>query len=333
MTKPIVHVIGTGGSISCIGESRTDFLDYGYADRHYTIHEMLARVPEIERIAAIRSEQLSNVASGELSPAHWLALAKRINTIFRDAPETAGVAVTHGTATLEETSYFLNLTVKSTKPVVVTGAMRPMTAMSNDADVNLFDAVRIAACDHARNRGVLAVLNNQIHAAREVSKSNTSRLDTFKTPDLGYLGYADSDGQIVFYRSVERCHTAQTEFDVDRVDVLPRVDIAHAYSGADGTAIEAFAKSGCAGLVAGGLGSGSTPRPFLNALTALTRSGVPVVVASQSGSGRVMARRIFTDHGLIPSDNLSPRKARILLMLALTRTRDPAEIARMFQTY
>ena len=331
--RPIVHVIGTGGSISCIGESRTDFLDYGYADRHYSIEEMLARLPELEHIATVRCEQLTNVSSGELAPTHWLALAKRINAIFRDAPDTAGVAVTHGTATLEETAYFLNLTVKSAKPVVVTGAMRPLTAMSNDAEVNLFDAIRIAASEHAADRGVLAVLNNQIHAARDVTKSNTSRLDTFKTPDLGYLGYADSDGEIVFYREVSRRHTAQTEFDVDALDAVPRVDIAHAYAGADGTAIEAFAKAGCAGLVAGGLGSGSTPRPFLNALAEVTRAGVPVVVASQSGSGRVMARRIFTDHGLIPSDNLSPRKARILLMLALTRTRDPVEIARMFQTY
>jgi L-asparaginase len=329
----VVHVIGTGGSISCIGESRTDFLDYGYADRHYTIEEMLARLPELGGIATVRSEQLTNVASGELAPAHWLALAKRINAIFREAPETTGVAITHGTATLEETAYFLNLAVKSTKPVVVTGAMRPMTAISNDADLNLYDAVRIAACEHASNRGVLAVLNNQIHAARDVTKSNTSRLDTFKTPDLGYLGYADSDGQIVFYREVTQRHTAQTEFAVDPLDVLPRVDIAYAYAGADGTVVEAFAKAGCAGLVAAGLGSGSAPRAFLDAVTELARSGVPVIVASQSGSGRVMARRNFTDRGLIPSDNLQPRKARILLMLALTRTRDRAEIARMFQTY
>ncbi|HZN25399.1 MAG TPA: asparaginase [Burkholderiales bacterium] len=332
-SRSIVYVIGTGGSISCIGESRTDFLDYGYADRHYTIDEMLARLPELAGIATVRSEQLTNVGSGELSPAHWLALAKRINAIFREAPEASGVAVTHGTATLEETAYFLNLAVRSTKPVVVTGAMRPMTAISNDADLNLFDAVRIAATEHAANRGVLVILNNQIHAAREVTKSNTSRLDTFKTPDLGYLGYADSDGEIVFYREGTRRHTARTEFDVDTVDALPRVDIAYAYAGADGTVIEAFAKAGCRGLVAAGLGSGSTPRAFTDALTELARSGVPVVVASHSPGGRVMARRIFTDRGLIPSDNLQPRKARILLMLALTRTRDPAEIARMFRTY
>jgi L-asparaginase len=332
-TKPIVHVIGTGGSISCIGDSRTDFMDYGYADKHFSVAEMLARVPEIANIATVRSEQLANVASGDLAPAHWLQLAKRINAIFRDAPETAGVAVTHGTATLEETVYFLNLAVKSSKPVVVTGAMRPMTAMSNDADVNLFDAVRIAGCEHAANRGALAVLNNQIHAAREVMKSNTSRLDTFKTPDLGYLGYADSDGTIVFYRSATRRHTAQTEFDVDAVEVLPRVDIANAYAGADGTAIRAYAQAGCAGLVAAGLGSGSSPRAFLDALTELARSGVPVIVASHSPGGRVMGRRIFLDRGLIPADNLQPRKARVLLMLALTRTRERAEIQRMINTY
>ncbi|HYC44429.1 MAG TPA: asparaginase [Burkholderiales bacterium] len=333
MPLPIVHVIGTGGSISCIGASRTDFLDYSYGDRHYTIEEMLARLPELETIASVRPEQLANVSSGDLSPAHWLALAKRINAIFRDAPDTAGVVVTHGTATLEETVYFLNLAVKSPKPVVVTGAMRPMTAMSNDADVNLLDAVRIAACADAGNRGALAVLNNQIHAAREVTKMSTSRLDTFKTPDLGYLGYADSDGRIVFYREVTRLHTSRTEFEVDALEALPRVDIANAYAGADGTAIRAYAQAGCAGLVAAGLGSGGAPRAFLDALTELARSGVPVIAASHSSSGRVMGRRLFIERGLIPADNLQPRKARVLLMLALTRTRDHAEIRRMVETY
>ena len=334
MTKPVVHVIGTGGSISCIGQSRTDFLDYSYGDRHYTIEEMLARLqPEVGEMATIRSEQLANVSSGDLSPAHWLALAKRINAIFREAPETAGVAVAHGTATLEETAYFLNLAVKSPKPVVVTGAMRPMTAMSNDADVNLLDAVRIAACPDAANRGVLAVLNNQIHAAREVTKTSTSRLDTFRTPDLGYLGYADSDGSVVFYRDVTRLHTSRTELDVEAVETLPRVDIANAYAGADGTAIRAYADAGCAGIVAAGLGSGGAPRAFLDALTDVARSGIPVIAASQSHRGRVMGRRAFLERGLIPAGNLQPRKARVLLMLALTRTRDAAEIRRMVDTY
>src|SRR5262249_47743061 len=161
-------------------------------------------------------------------------------------PETAGVAIAHGTSTLEETGYFLNLTVKTEKPVVVTGAMRPMTAMSNDAELNLVDCVRVAASENARRRGVLIVLNNQIQAAREVPKSSTSRLDTFKSADLGFLGYADSDGAVVFYRDTTRQHTYRSEFDVEKLQALPRVDIAHAYSGVDGTAIEALARAGCA---------------------------------------------------------------------------------------
>ena len=332
-TLPIVHVIGTGGSISCVGDSRTEFLDYNYADRHFTIEEMLDHVPEIRDIATVRAEQFTNVGSGEMAPSHWLVLARRINEIFRTAPDTAGVAITHGTATLEETAYFLNLTVRAKKPVVITGAMRPMTAISNDADVNLLDCVRIAASASAAGRGVLTVLNNQIHAARDVRKTSTSRVETFNSADLGLLGYADSDGQVIFYRMTTRRHTHESEFDVDALTELPRVDIAPAYAGADGTAVEAFAKAGCAGIVSAGLGSGSVPRPFLDALTAVARAGVPVVIASQSGSGRVMGRRVFLERGFIVSGNLQPRKARILLMLALTHTRDTAEIQRMFNEY
>jgi len=330
---PVVHVIGTGGSIACIGESRTDFIDYNYAGRHYTIEEMLARLPELASIATIRPEQFANVHGGEVSPARWADLARRINTIVRDAPDTAGIAVTHGTSTLEETAYFLNLTVKTSKPVVVTGAMRPMTALSNDAELNLLDCVRVAASPSAADRGVLVVLNNQIQAAREVTKSSTSRLDTFKSPDLGYLGYADSDGEVVFYRDTTRLHTHRTEFEIGNVEKLPKVDIAHAYSGADGTAITALARAGCEGLVAAGLGSGGAPLAFLDALSELVRAGMPVVVASQAGSGRVMGRRGFLERGFILADNLQPRKARILLMLALTRTRDAGEIQRMMKTY
>jgi L-asparaginase len=330
---PIVHVIGTGGSISCIGRSRTDFLDYNYGDRHFTIEEMIARVPELKSLATVRFEQFMNAYGGEVSPDRWLALARRINAIVREAPETAGIAITHGTSTLEETAYFLNLAVKTTKPIVVTGAMRPMTAMGNDAEVNLFDSVRIAANEAAGGRGVLTVLNNQIQAAREVTKTNTSRLDTFKSADLGFLGYADSDGEIVFYRQTTKRHTHESEFDVDTIDKLPRVDIAFAYSGVDGTAVEALAKAGCEGLISAGLGSGGAPRPFLDELSKVAESGVPVVVTSQAGSGRAMARRAAAERGFVFGDNLLPRKARILLMLAVTKTRDKTEIQRMFDTY
>lgn len=332
-TLPLVYVIGTGGSISCIGENRLDLLDYSYGDRHYSIEEMIAHVPEIGEIANVRSEQTTNVGSGELSPANWLTLAKRIDEIFRTSPDAAGVAITHGTATLEETAYFLNLTVRSAKPVTITGAMRPMTGLSNDADLNLLDAIRVAATPSAAGRGVLAVLNNTIHAARDVTKSSTSRLDTFQSPEFGALGFADCDGQVVFYRSATQRHTHASEFDMSAIDALPRVDIAVAYAGADGAALDAFGQAGAAGIVSAGLGSGSVPRAFMEALERLAKSGVLVVAASQSPRGRVMARRTFVEHGFVVADTLSPRKARILLMLALTKTRDPAEIQRMFLEY
>jgi L-asparaginase len=216
---------------------------------------------------------------------------------------------------------------------VLTGAMRPMTALSNDAELNVLNCVRVAANPVSADRGVLVVLNNEIQAARDVTKGSTSRVEAFKTNDLGFLGYADSDGEVVFYRRPEKAHTHMTEFDVDEIGELPRVDIALAYSGSDGVAVKAFVQAGCAGLVAAGLGSGAGPRPFLDALTEVVKSGIPVVVASQAGSGRVMARRGMVERGFILADNLLPKKARILLTVALTRTRDPKEIQRMMQTY
>jgi L-asparaginase len=328
-----VYVIGTGGSISCIGQHRTDYINYNYADKHFTIDEMVGRVPETKEFSETRCEQFSNVHGGEVSPTRWADLARRVNQIFREDLHAAGVAITHGTSTLEETAYFLNLTVKSDKPVVLTGAMRPMTALSNDSELNVLNCIRVAAHPNAGGRGVLVVLNNEIQAARDVTKGSTSRVEAFKTNDLGYLGYADSDGEVVFYRRPEKAHTHMTEFDVESLGELPRVDIAMAYSGADAIAVKAFAQAGCAGLVAAGLGSGAGPRPFLDALTEVVRSGVPVAVASQAGSGRVMARRGMVERGFILADNLLPKKARILLTLALTKTRDPAEIQRMMLKY
>jgi len=330
---PRIYVIGTGGSISCIGESRTDFINYGHGDRHYSIGEMLSRVPEVNEIAEVRAEQFLNVYGGEVSPDKWLDLARRINAIFHDDPDAAGVAITHGTSALEETAYFLNLTVKSEKPVVITGAMRPMTALSNDAELNLLDCIRVASNPAAAGRGVLVVLNNQIQAAREVAKTSTSRLDTFKSGDLGFLGYADSDGEVVFYRNPVKPHTSATEFDTQNLDHLPRVDIAMAYTGVDGTPVKAFVEAGCRGLVAAGMGSGGAPAIFLDALADAVKSGVPVVVASQAGNGRTMARRTLTERGLIVADNLLPRKARILLMLALYRTAKGEELKKIMTTY
>lgn len=223
--QPRVYVIGTGGSISCIGRSRIDYLNYSDDDKHLSVEEMLARIPEVDSFAEVRAEQFSNVFGGGLLPQHWLSLARRINQIFRDDPDAAGIAITHGTSTLEETAYFLNLTVKDRRPVVVTGAMRPPSSLSTDADLNLFDCIRVAAEPASADRGVLVVLNNEIHAAREVSKTSSSRVNTFRSQEFGCIGYADVDQRIVYYRSAEKLHTSATEFEPDRIESLPRVDI------------------------------------------------------------------------------------------------------------
>lgn len=333
MSKPRVYLIGTGGTISFVGHDRTDYVDYTYGTRNLPIEEMLARVPEVAALAEVRTEQLANVASTDVGPAQWLALAQRINRIFREDPEAAGVAITHGTATLEETAYFLNLTVKSDRPVVLTGAMRPPSSISTDADLNLLDCVRVAASSAARGMGALVVMNNEIQAARDVAKSDALRVQTMNSRALGLLGYADANGEVVFYRSPIKAHTLRAEFDVSAIGELPRVDIAPCYGGADGLLVRALVDAGVRGIVAAGLGSGSGPSAYLAALDEAVKRGVKVIVSTQSPNGRVLPKRRFADGGYIVADNLMPKKARILLMLALTRTDDAAEIQRIARTY
>lgn len=328
-----VYLFGTGGTISFFAESRTDFANYSYGGRQLTIEEMLARAPEANALAEVITEQVINVGSTEVYPHHWLTLAKRINARLADDAEAAGVAVTHGTATLEETAYFLNLTVRDWRPVVVTGAMRPPSSMGTDADNNLLDAVRVAAAPGSAGRGTLVVLNNEIQAARDVTKTDSYRVETFQSGHLGFLGYADSDGQVVYYRRPEQRHTADSEFDVAAVDELPSVDIAYAYAGAGGVAVDAMMESGAAGIVSAGLGSGGSPAGYMAALQRAVAAGTPVVVATQVGTGRVVQTRRFVEEGYIVADNLHPKKARILLMLALTQTADRDELQRIMLEY
>ena len=332
-TKPRVYVIGTGGSISFVGRERTDYINYSYDNKHFTIGELLDRVPEVHEVAEIKSEQFLNLGSTDVLPSHWLGLAQRINEIFAQDPQAAGVAITHGTATLEETAYFLNLTIKSDKPVVVTGSMRPPTGLGTDADLNIIDCVRVAAAPNAGGRGVLTVLNNQIQAAREVTKTNSYRVETFRSNDVGLLGYADSDADVVFYRNSTKIHTSNSEFNVAGLMELPRVDIALAYGGADGLVVDAIANAGVPGIIAAGLGSGGSPPAMTAALKNAIGQGVKVAIATQAGSGRVMRTRRYSEDGYIVADNLSPRKARILLMLALTKTQETEEIQRMMLEY
>jgi L-asparaginase len=332
-TRPIVRVIGTGGSIAGVGPDRMDFILYPEIGDHITIQQSLGRVPEIRDIAEVRSEDLVSVGSTAIGAAEWLGLTRRINEIFREEADVAGVAVTHGTATLEETSYFLHLTVKSSKPVVITGAMRPPTALGTDADLNLLDAVRTAACPDAVGLGVLTVLNNEIQCGRDVTKASTFRVETFRPNELGFLGYADSDGKVVFYRAPLRRHTVDTPFLVDDMEGLPRVDIVYAYAGADGLLVDAVRNNRSDGLVLAGFGGGTFPPAVIEAAVRLVEDGIPVVLASRSTAGRVVITPQKEQQGFIVSDNLLPQKARILLMLGLTVTEDRQELQQLFYDY
>ena len=331
--KPQVHVIGTGGSIAGIGPDRLDYMLYSELGDHLTIEQSLERVPEIRDFASVTSEDLVSVGSTAIGPGDWLALTKRINGLLGDGSPLTGVAVTHGTATLEETSYFLHLTVKTEKPVVITGAMRPPTAISTDADLNLMDAVRIAATPHAGGMGVLTVLNNEIHSARDVSKANTFRVETFRPNELGFLGYADSDHKIVFYRAPVRKHTTETPFSVDGRDSLPRVEIVYSYAGADGSIVDAVREMRPDGLVVVGFGGGTFPPTFIAAAVRAVEDGIPVVLASRSTAGRVVTTPRKDEQGFLVSDNLLPQKARILLMLALTVSNDRDWLQQAFYEY
>ena len=332
-SRPKVQIFATGGSIAGIGPHRLDYMLYSELGKKLNIQESLERVPEVQEIARVQAEDLISVGSTSIGPTEWLQMARRINGAFAEEPDLAGVAVTHGTATLEETAYFLNLTVKSPRPVVVTGAMRPPTAISTDADLNLLDAVRIAASENAVGKGVLTVLNNQIQAARDVSKSNTYRIETFRPNELGFLGYADSDGQVVFYRNPVRKHTTDTPFDVGGLSGLPRVDIVYAYAGADGILVDAVLDHGVDGLVIVGFGGGTFPAQMQESAARAVESGIPVVMASRATAGRVIMTPKKDRLGFIACDNLLPQKARILLMLALTTTTDREKIQQMFYEF
>ena len=293
-------------------------------------------VPELKNVARIQVEQIANVPSPDLTLANWLTLANRINAIYRDDSSVAGVVITHGTNTLEETAYFLNLTVKFDRPVVLVGSMRPATAISADGPLNLLNAVRTAIAPESRGKGVLVVLNEEINGARDVTKTNTYRVETFKSPELGLLGYVDGD-RVVYYRASTKRHTVNSEFDVSSAKALPKVDILYWYIEPSSAFVKALVADGVGGIVFAGTGAGlisATERDALTPLLQQPAESRPVLVRSnRTGNGRVIARDDYDKMGLIPADNLNPQKARILLMLALTKTRDPREIKRMFEQY
>lgn len=330
---PKIALILTGGTIDSVGKDRLDLAWYIEAGKRLNDGELLQQLPELKEIAEVQDIPFRRLPSHALVDKDWLDLVRTIHKIF-DEDKADGIVITHGTNTIEETAYFLNLVLKTDKPVVVVGSMRPSSAISADGYLNLVNAVKVAADPGARGRGCMLVMNDTIYNGRDVTKNATYRVEAFQSRDLGPLGYADGDGRIVFYHQPVRKHTVQTEFDVRNLDALPRVDIVVSYVGADGTMIEAAAKAGAKGIVSAGTGAGR-PTPAEDAAfdKCFKETGMLMCLSSRVASGRVVRSPGLAKRGFIASDNLQPWKARLLLALALTRTNNAEEIQRMFDTY
>jgi L-asparaginase len=307
---PRVLVITTGGTLGLSGA------------------ELTKAVPQLAEIAEITVEEFVRVGSSAIRPAHWIGLSRRINQAFAADRGLAGIILTHGTDTMEETAYFLHLTVKDERPVVVTGAMRGPTAISADGPANTVAAVKVAVTPRARGMGVLVVLNDWIHSARDVRKMDSNRVDTFQS-EWGPLGLVDAD-RVLFHRSLLARHTTATEFTLPADSVLPDVAIVADYAGSDGSQIRALAERKVAGIVVQAFANGRASPGTTQAMRDVSALGIPIALASRVPEGRVMYR----EQGLvITTGDLSPQRARVLLMLALLRTRDPVELRRIFTSY
>ncbi|UTD26336.1 type II asparaginase [Bradyrhizobium sp. WD16] len=328
---PNVVILATGGTIAGSGASSTTTI--GYTAATVGVDALIDAVPEIKKVANVKGEQIFQIASESMTNDHWLKLAKRVNALLA-LPDVDGIVITHGTDTLEETAYFLDLTVKSNKPVVLVGAMRPSTAISADGPINIYNAVLLAGSKEAVGRGVMIAMNDAINAARDVTKTNTSLTDTFRTPELGVLGYMQ-DNAPHFYRQSLRKHTTESEFDVSNLDKLPDVDIVYGYANINPIALDAFVAHGDKGIVYAGVGDGSLGAGIKPNLIDARKKGVIVVRSSRVGNGIVARNGEANDDELdfVVSDTLNPQKARILLMLALTNTTNTKAIQKMFYTY
>ncbi len=330
---PRIGLILTGGTIDSVGTDRLDLAWYSEADKRLGAGELLKQLPELAKIAAVEEIPFRRLPSQALVDADWLDLVRKIHAIF-DQDQADGLVITHGTNTLEETAYFLNLTLKTDKPVVIVGAMRPASAVSADGYLNVINAVRVAADPQSCGRGCLVVMNDTIFNARDATKNATYRVQAFVSRDLGPLGYADADGKVIYYHQTTKRHTTQTEFDVRGLQSLPRVDIVLSYANADGIMIEAAAKAGAKAIVSAATGAGRPTPAQDEAFDRIYREhGTIMCLCSRIGSGRVVRSPGLQRRGFVAGDNLPPWKARILLSLALSKTNNADDIQRMFDTY
>ncbi|ENT7194271.1 type II asparaginase [Campylobacter jejuni] len=327
--KSRIAILGTGGTIA--GFIDSTIATTGYAAGAIDIDVLIKAVPQIRDLADISWEQIANIDSSNMCDEIWLRLAKKIAKLFAEGID--GVVITHGTDTMEETAYFLNLTIKSDKPVVLVGAMRPSTAISADGPKNLYNAVALVANKEAKNKGVMVAINDKILSARGVVKTHSLNVDAFSSPDFGDLGYI-VDGKVFFYNNVTKAHTKNAPFDVSKLTSLPKVDILYSYSNdGSGVAAKALFEHGTKGIVVAGSGAGSIHKNQKDVLKELLKKGLKVVVSSRVVAGCVAVSDSDEKLGFISAEDLNPQKARVLLILALTKTSDPKKIQEYFLKY
>ena len=326
-SKPLRHValIGFGGTISTRAAGRFDTLDYPETGQKLAADEILTEMPELTTFANVHGVPFREIGSSKIGPDDWLNLARTVQNTLDTEPDLAGILILHGTATLEETAFFLDLTLRTDRPVVLVGAQRPLGTAGSDAVSNASSALRTVVSPESRGRGVLVVMNDEIHAARDVSKRSTYRLQAFVSGAYGPLGVVDPD-RVVFRRPPER---SGRRFEINELTTLPRVDVLYAVAGSDGVMARACLDAGAQGLVSAGFAPGMTAPAEREELEAASARGTPVVQCSRAGSGRVARRQALVRSGWIAGGDLPPHKARVLLMLGLTQSADPETL----QTY
>ena len=327
---PNIVVLATGGTIA--GAASSD-VTAGYSSGKVGVEQLLEAVPQAKKLANLSGEQISNIGSQDMNDDVWIKLATRINELLA-RPDVSGVVITHGTDTIEETAYFLNLVVKSGKPVVMTASMRPSTALSADGPLNFYNAVAVAANKAAPGRGVMVVVNDWIHGASSLTKTSTTAVQTFLSPTTGLIGTV-AYGAVEWYRQPIGKHTTYSEFTVNSQTVLPRVDIIMATENMDGALINAAVAAGAKGVVIAGVGNGNMTKPALETLAQQAKNGVVCVRSSRVTTGQVGRNVEVNDDSLhfVASLGLNPQKARVLLRLALLQTTDIGRIQRYFDEY
>ncbi|WP_104628821.1 type II asparaginase [Helicobacter bizzozeronii] len=330
VAKPTIYILATGGTIA--GSSKSA-LSGAYKPGQLGVEALIEAIPQLKNQVHLKGEQISNIGSQEMDNATWLKLARRVSALLKRS-DVDGIVITHGTDTLEESAYFLDLVIKSNKPIVLVGAMRNASSLSADGPLNLYNAIHVAMSPQARGKGVLVVMDDAIHAAREVSKMNTTNTDAFQSPNTGKIGMV-LYGQVHFYMQSLRRHTLQSAFDIDKIKSLPRVDILYAHPNDYPDLVQDLIQHGSKGIIYAGMGNGNLYPSVLKALSLAVQKGVVVVRSSRVPSGMISVPGEVDDakYGFLSGDDLNAPKARVLLMLALSQTHDPKKIQEYFFTH